>query len=523
MLVTGPSFVVGRAESADLCIAGDPLLSRKHVEIVTEAGSYRIRAHGVNGAYVNGRLVAKDVAQPLFLNDWIMLSSATVLSFVADVPKMPDLTGKLLDGRFALERLIHESIKAATYAASDRELPRELAVKVLSPVLARSASYREEFRRQASAAAGLRHAHICRVLHFDEGRIEPDGGDKAFQYLCMDLLSGGTLRSRLEREPLPPLELVTTWLGAVGGALHHAHENGVVHGDIKPGCVLFDKAGTPYLGDFALASMRGDTSHSPVIGAPAFLAPEQWDGAPPTAASDQYAFGALAYRMVTGSLPFEGQDNPEVRRRNLRRGPVPAHEEALAMKRSGITEEISEVLATALRVAPAERFASVAQFVDALTGALGPSGGRRAAREPTVFVSYQRTSSTALALFLARELRDRGIRAAVDTEMRDRAIQFPEKLRNEISRCDVFVCLLGEDTLESEWVRNEIRIAREHGRPMIPIFQEGFSPKRSEPVADEVGVLLEYDGVHVLDRQGLFVDAAVEKLAKLVHGTVGRR
>lgn len=136
----------------------------------------------------------------------------------------------------------------------------------------------------------------------------------------------------------------------------------------------------------------------------------------------------------------------------------------------------------------------------------------------TAFVSYRRKASAILATFLTRELSLKGIDAFVDTRAVDGAGPFPDRLLRNIEEREVFICLLGEDTLESEWVRREIAHAHSIGKPMIPIFQESYVA--SPEVPDEhVGALLQNQGVHILDIRNIYVDEAIQQLSKMIHAT----
>jgi len=178
------------------------------------------------------------------------------------------------------------------------------------------------------------------------------------------------------------------------------------------------------------------------------------------------------------------------------------------------------VLQRALATEPAERFESVGQFAQAFDSALLRRGGWSTA--PTVFVSYQHAPSAGWAVLLARELKEKHrIAAFVDTQRLDGAIQFPTKLSRAIENCQVFVCLLADSTLTSRWVREEIRLAHEFKRPMIPVFQESFTQvEQDDTLEPEIAALLNHDGVHLLDRRNVHIDHTIDDLARLVMDTV---
>ncbi len=133
------------------------------------------------------------------------------------------------------------------------------------------------------------------------------------------------------------------------------------------------------------------------------------------------------------------------------------------------------------------------------------------------FISYRRQDSSSLATLLAMSLKQHRIDAFVDTRSIDGGGPFPDRLRRAIDEAEVFVCLLGETTLQSEWVREEIRYAHEKGKTMIPVFQERYHAPN--PIPDEhVFALLQSDGVHILDVRNVYVDEGIATLAKLISG-----
>ena len=144
--------------------------------------------------------------------------------------------------------------------------------------------------------------------------------------------------------------------------------------------------------------------------------------------------------------------------------------------------------------------------------------------QPRIFISYRRKPSAMLATLLARELKTRGIDAFVDTRRTDGGGPFPDRLLRAIETADVFVCLLGEDTLASDWVQREIQHAHNLGKILIPVFQESYTPP-AEPAAigSYVYDLLQSDGVHVMDVKNIYVDQAIDTLATMIHKSVPHR
>jgi hypothetical protein len=511
-------FEIGRA-SGDLQLP-DRDCSRQHSAIEYTGSGFVLRDLGsANGTYLNGRRVRD--AEPLFLNSRIRVG-ATVLSFShAQDTSLPDLTGCEVGGRYTLETLIRDSAKGAVYVAQDGRLPRKVAVKLLSPDLVRSfPGYRELFHREAGMAAQLHHPHICPVLDFGETDVSrPDQRMLRLPYLCLSLMNGGSLGKYVERDQAVDLPLVVDWLTRLASALGYAHRQGVVHGNLKPSAIVFDDAGNPYVTDFSIAQRIGSGAGQAIFGTPAYMAPEQWEGEAWTAATDQFALAAIAYYLVSGVQPFEGQDNPEIRRRNFARGPIPAHEEAARKSGAVISRRLSDVLLRGLAVTPGDRFASIDEFAGAFRDGVSHPG--RTGGAPAVFLSYKRDEASGWALLISRELKEKyGISVFVDTERRDGAGKFPLKLARAIEGCDVFVCLLGSATLGSKWVLEEIQLAHERRKPMIPVFQEGYLAPDSPAADGGVEALLLSEGVHLLDRKNIHVDHTLEDIARLVRDTI---
>jgi serine/threonine protein kinase/Tol biopolymer transport system component len=218
------------------------------------------------------------------------------------------------------------------YRARDTRLDRQVAIKVLSPEFSEDSERRQRFRLEAKTISSLSHPGICTL--FDVG--EQEGID----YLVMEYLEGETLAERIARGPLPLVELLKTGI-QIGEALGRAHQQGVVHRDLKPGNVMLTKAGAVKLVDFGLAKgiasvlepvaaeggrafekMTSNDDDAPatldppakpltaegaIVGTLAYMAPEQVEGREADARSDIFAFGAILYEMATGRRAFEGE------------------------------------------------------------------------------------------------------------------------------------------------------------------------------------------------------------------------
>lgn len=283
----------------------------------------------------------------------------------------PSLQQLPSDGRqlrgYQLGPAIGQGAFGRVYRAAQPILGREVAIKVVRPELADDPAFIRRFDGEARVVARLEHPHI--VPLFDYWR-EPGRA-----YLVMRYLRGGSAQQLLaSRGPLP-IEVVAGIADEVGSALASAHAAGVVHRDVKPANILFDEAGSAYLGDFGIAV----TSTEPVTGmlpdGVAYASPELARGGEATARSDVYAFGAVLFELLSGHCPFPVDTPlPEMVERKQRGLPT-----ALTTVRPDLPAALDEVFARALDPEPDRRFPSVVEFVVALHSAAPVGAGPRRA------------------------------------------------------------------------------------------------------------------------------------------------
>jgi serine/threonine protein kinase len=261
-------------------------------------------------------------------------------------------------GRYRLDEQLGGGVSAVVWAATDLELDRKVAVKLL----AREADPRR-FRREAQAVGALAHPNICTL--YDYG--ETDGRT----FMVLQYLAGGSLEERLGGgRPLPDDDIERI-AREVAAGLAHAHTRGVVHRDLKPANVLFDGSGRAKLADFGIARFGdevGLTSPGTVLGTAAYLAPEQAAGEPATPASDVYAFGLILFRMLTGRLPFESRDAFELAAMHRDRPPP-----SVTAFRADPPARLESVTFAALAKSPSDR----PPDGGALVAELGPAPRRR--------------------------------------------------------------------------------------------------------------------------------------------------
>jgi hypothetical protein len=308
---------------------------------------------------------------------------------------MTDLTGRTL-GRYRLETLLGRGGMADVWRATDTKLARTVAVKVIHATVAQDPQFAERFLREARVVASLEHPNILPVYDFgDEGGIP---------FLVMPHLAGGTLRDRLRGSPAP-LAVAASWVRQLADALDAAHAAGILHRDVKPANVLLGRDDRLFLADFGIAkmveTMTGLTATGVVVGTPVYMAPEQAQGQPASPATDRYALAVVAYEILAGRPPFEG-DNPLSLMHQHVSTPAPA----LSTKVGGLPAGLDAVLCRALSKDPAERPPTCRALADAVyafvpTGVLPAlvSGGWAtpgATTAPTVIQSRGATPAVSL-------------------------------------------------------------------------------------------------------------------------------
>jgi serine/threonine-protein kinase len=207
-------------------------------------------------------------------------------------------------GRYELGDELGEGGMAMVFRARDRELRRDVAVKVLFPHLARRAEIVQRFHREARAAAGLEHPNILRIYDVGGG----DGDEPP--HIVMELIRGRTLLQEIEQRGAMLAEIAACIGALLGDALAAAHAAGVIHRDVKPANVLIAPGGRLLLADFGVARLEREdslvTRTGALLGTPAYMSPEQAIGETATARSDLYSLGATLYQLATGALPYSG-------------------------------------------------------------------------------------------------------------------------------------------------------------------------------------------------------------------------
>ena len=279
-------------------------------------------------------------------------------------------------GGYRLDGHVGQGSRAVVYLARDVRLRRRVALKVMTPELARDSGFRTRMISESRAAAALGHPHIVPVFEADEA----DG----VLYAAMRYMTGGDARSLLSRNGPLPLGYAWRIVAQLASALDAAHAHGVIHRDVRPANILLDgddaggrAAGShAYLSDFGMSQVfpPGQViTADQAAGMLDYLAPEQIEGRAADGRTDQYSLACAAFEFLCGMPPF-GPDQGQT----LMYAQIYADPPAASARRGGIPSAIDSVLATALAKDPAGRYPSCGRFAEELRAALGLRPGEPA-------------------------------------------------------------------------------------------------------------------------------------------------
>ena len=265
---------------------------------------------------------------------------------MADPRSELDARARALAPDFALAREIGRGGMGVVYEGVDVKLERPVAIKVLPEVLGDVPDVRERFLREARTAAKLSHQNIVPIYRADES-----GG---VVFIVMALVDGDSLADRLAaRGALPPRELVPL-LRDVAAALDHAHAHGIVHRDVKPENILIERStGRAMVTDFGIARVaeaKPLTATGQVLGTVHYMSPEQVSGEPVDGRSDQYSLGVVAFRALTGRLPFDNESASAVLVAHVIKAPPKVRDVA-----PNAPQVLAELIDRCLAKNPAER------------------------------------------------------------------------------------------------------------------------------------------------------------------------
>ncbi len=255
--------------------------------------------------------------------------------------------GSLFDGRYRIVRRLGQGGMARVFLAQDESLHRQVAVKVLADRHSDDPHFIERFQREARAAARLNHPNIVQV--YDQSQTA------GMSYIVQEYVEGETLKDLIRREsPIEPRRAITIALQILA-ALRVAHQQGVIHRDVKPQNILVQLDGKIKVADFGIAS-AGDTEMTEagsIVGTAQYLAPEQARGLSVGPPADLYAVGIVLYEMLSGRVPFEGESAVTVAMRHVQEAP-----EALTDRNPLVPDALESVVMRALTKDPTQRYQS---------------------------------------------------------------------------------------------------------------------------------------------------------------------
>ena len=257
-------------------------------------------------------------------------------------------------GNYRLVRRLGAGGFAEVYLGEHRYLKRQVAIKVLLVSLAGDDKESERFLSEAQTMAALKHPHIIGCLDF--------GIERNIPYIVMDYAPGGTLRDLHPEGDLVPLDTVVASVEQVADALQYAHDQGVMHLDVKPENMLLGESGDILLSDFGLARFTRSVSKrvTSLIGTISYMAPEYIQRRP-QAASDQYSLAMVAYEWLTGVRPFDSDDERIVAGQHLQTLPP-----SLRTIVPTLPAAVDEVIRASLAKKPEERYPRISEFARAL-------------------------------------------------------------------------------------------------------------------------------------------------------------
>lgn len=262
-------------------------------------------------------------------------------------------------GQFELIEVIGTGGMARVYRARQLNIERHVAIKIMSSALSDQEEFQIRFKREADVFAKLEHPHILPIYDYGE--------QAGFVFLVLRLMEGGTLEKRMRGKQLS-LEDLNRLVSQVAQALAYAHENDIVHRDMKPNNILLDKFGNAYLMDFGIAKIISEaqsSNMSTMLGTPAYMAPEQWRLEPVDHRIDIYSLGVMIYEMLTGKMPFNGITPYHLMYAHLHEQPTPPSNII-----PSLTADIDAVVLRALAKEPQARYTSAVELAQDLSEAV---------------------------------------------------------------------------------------------------------------------------------------------------------
>ncbi len=271
------------------------------------------------------------------------------------------MVGQVIADRYELEELVGTGGMSSVFRAHDRLLERKVALKVLHEQYTRDEDYVERFRREARLVASLSHPNIVTVI--DRGEHE------GRQFIVFEYVDGENLKHRIDREGALQVREAAELALQIGRALQFAHENGLVHRDVKPQNILLNGDGRAKVTDFGIARsldvQRGMTQTGTVLGTSDYIAPEQAQGSHVDDKTDVYSLGIVLFELLTGRVPFSGENFVAVAMQHINSPPPDIRD-----FRGDVPTRLAYALDRALAKDPRDRWESMREFCDELEACL---------------------------------------------------------------------------------------------------------------------------------------------------------
>ena len=272
------------------------------------------------------------------------------------------IKGQLIDDRYKIIKSIGEGGMANVYLAYDTILEREVAVKILRGDLAEDEKFVRRFQREANSASSLKHPNIVEV--YDVG--EDDGK----YFIVMEYINGKTLKSLIKKRGALTLEEVIDIMLQLTSAVSCAHDSYIIHRDIKPQNVMILEDGRVKITDFGIAMALNNnelTQTNSVMGSVHYLPPEQANGSGSTTKSDIYSLGILMFELLTGKLPFKGENAVEIAIKQMRE-PIPS----VCKIYPDIPQSVENIILRACAKNPKNRYESAREMYEDIKTCLDP-------------------------------------------------------------------------------------------------------------------------------------------------------